>query len=270
MFPDDPELTSRYANLNPLEVNSIGLRCSDDADMELTHQITQWHGHYIEIMIHFKAANDHHPRFVLPGQQRSITYAFRLSLYQWGPHIERRLSRQTDVFSVELDFPVNTVDVQGYVLSGSTRYFLTPQVQCAELNGRDLWTWSKEAPAWEDRYRIGWTFKDGREKRIAQTFSERIKRDAARAGGGLWLDPENSSLIWNGQTYHLSPTQLYCMTQLNKAQLSGHTPLHQRNILPKNSQSQRLRDIFKNSPLLNTLLKSHRGGLYSLNIREAE
>lgn len=266
LFPGDPLINDYYFRTNPLSLDGLGLKCSDEAGNKLPFKVTNNSGSYIEIQINFTKGAESLPEYISDGQEKSIKYQFELEWTQWGPYIERRLVRPTDMFSVELDFPKNLIDLSGQILTSTEHSPLFPSIEQVQHPTRSKWRWSLANPEWEHRYQILWSFRDSRYRELYRSIVNDYASYCSKSDR-FSIDKNARIVIFNGNRYQVSNTQLAAIEFMSSERLRGKKHLHQNEILNNIATgSSRLVDIMKSNPLWKNLVMPSGKGYYFLNV----
>lgn len=239
VMPDDPELSRQYYRQNPVRLEDLGFVASDSLGNKLCWTVLTAYDANVEIELRVCDARGRE-RPLPPNDEFEFSYRFRVSDRQWGPYIERHVRFATETAAIRLLFPRGSARVFHAERPPGADWKASRSLQpLRSLETRDYFEMRVERPGIQHRIRLSWRFCDRREVELVDEF-----RTTATHGNTHTADFR--SVLWNGETYALSPTQARCVELLWVATDRGCPDVSQDFILERlESGCTRLRDLFR-------------------------
>ena len=252
---EENDISKCYYFNNPITLQNINFRAYTGTDTRLKTSILNSYPSNIELAILLEEERTGYHRHILPGQAMGVNHELQPTIRQWGPWLQRAVRVPTDELVVMLAFPPDTVSlVTGKRLVGGSSRTLLPRLRHRGRRDWDIWYWRKLKPSVLDHYRFVWEFLDHREQGVAEEIRsayERLSHDNTFA-----LESDGRHAVWNGELFSFSLFQGDCMLYLVQALVRGTSMVHEQEILRQiNSNSKRLRDLFKGHPAWGKLIK---------------
>ncbi|GAA4909733.1 peptide deformylase [Stackebrandtia albiflava] len=164
-YPGRPERSNRHYCAHPLTWDEIDLHAWHGEGRAEAMPWTVQHDRdaFKEVWLRFEnAAGQRFPLY--PGSACWIEYTYTVGDDKWGNWFRRAVRHPTNHLAVTLDFPTE-VDPAAWGLHTSMAgddMPLATAIQIHEFNGRRVFSWATDDPPLHARYKMEWTFRNGR------------------------------------------------------------------------------------------------------------